>query len=420
MSLETDLQSVIASANALNTTVQGKIDNINNALDDKVADVTATMNSTVTSIKNQANSALGTIGNKATLLANTAEAASNYIYQPHIQNSLNYMADHDDVRLFINGFENSVPRNLFGTDGNVSVGISINERDENNQDILDDNGSVVRKNSTTGETVIELDRYNPETGYWAPFGGNYSVRGGLVFGNSSFSPKTVKCEVWYGDQDPNVDPPAVVNTDNNTTKPWFVSRWGSPWNHRGVIKVRWTGYGHRNNHLRLIHIFMVHHSSLARNFLGSHYALLRGRMDIQRNGNLVGSIVPSATGTAFNTTSDYRVKENVIPMTDGLEKVKGLRPTYFNFVQDPSRTVGGFLAHEAQEVVPESVTGVKDGIKEVEEEVVVGEDADGNPITEIQTKTEPDLQSIDQAKLVPVLAAAIQELAAKVEALENA
>jgi len=110
-----------------------------------------------------------------------------------------------------------------------------------------------------------------------------------------------------------------------------------------------------------------------------------------------GSITVSSTSTAYNTSSDYRLKENVIPMTGSLERVDQLNPTRFNFIGD-DKTVDGFLAHEAAEVVPEAVTGTKD---EVDEE--------GNPI----------YQGIDQAKLVPLLVGAIQELKAEVEALKQ-
>ena len=110
-----------------------------------------------------------------------------------------------------------------------------------------------------------------------------------------------------------------------------------------------------------------------------------------------GSITVSSTSTAYNTSSDYRLKENVVPMTGSLERVDQLNPTRFNFIGD-DKTVDGFLAHEAAEVVPEAVTGVKDGV-----------DAEGNP----------EYQGIDQAKLVPLLVGAIQELKAEVEALKQ-
>jgi hypothetical protein len=111
----------------------------------------------------------------------------------------------------------------------------------------------------------------------------------------------------------------------------------------------------------------------------------------------VGSISLTNSATAFNTSSDYRLKENVIDMTGAVDRVKQLKPKRFNFTVDPGITVDGFLAHEAQAIVPESVTGTKDEV-----------DNNGNAV----------YQGIDQAKLVPLLVGAIKELTARIEALE--
>ena len=120
---------------------------------------------------------------------------------------------------------------------------------------------------------------------------------------------------------------------------------------------------------------------------------------------LVGSISTTTSTTSFNTSSDYRLKENVVKMTGALDKISQLKPSRFNFIVDADRTVDGFLAHEVQEIMPEAITGEKDAI-----------DKDGNP----------DYQQIDQSKLVPLLVAAIQELKAdndslkaRIETLEN-
>jgi hypothetical protein len=111
----------------------------------------------------------------------------------------------------------------------------------------------------------------------------------------------------------------------------------------------------------------------------------------------VGQISTSGFATSYLTSSDYRLKENVTQVTDGIARFKQLKPSRFNFIADPGHTVDGFLAHEAQAVVPECVTGEKDAV-----------DDDGNPV----------YQGIDQAKLVPLLTAALQEAIAKIETLE--
>lgn len=118
-----------------------------------------------------------------------------------------------------------------------------------------------------------------------------------------------------------------------------------------------------------------------------------------RNSNgLVGNITTSGSSTAFNTSSDYRLKENIIDIADGITRIKQLAPKRFNFIADDSKTVDGFLAHEAQAVVPEAVTGTHDEV-----------DDDNNPV----------YQGIDQSKLVPLLTAALQEAIGKIEALET-
>jgi hypothetical protein len=116
------------------------------------------------------------------------------------------------------------------------------------------------------------------------------------------------------------------------------------------------------------------------------------------NGNgVVGSISTTGTATSFTTSSDYRLKENIVAVADGIPRLLQLKPSRFNFITDPGKTVDGFLAHEAQAVVPECVTGEKDAV-----------DDDGNPV----------FQGIDQSKLVPLLTAALQEAIARIETLE--
>jgi hypothetical protein len=140
------------------------------------------------------------------------------------------------------------------------------------------------------------------------------------------------------------------------------------------------------------------------------------------NGNnAVGTIVSTQTSTAYNTSSDYRLKTDVQPMTGATDRVKLLKPCNFEWISDGTR-VDGFLAHEAQEVVPEAVHGTKDAMMDEEYEVTPAVvDAEGNETTAavMGTRSVPDLQGIDQSKLVPLLTATIQELIARIEALEN-
>ncbi len=148
----------------------------------------------------------------------------------------------------------------------------------------------------------------------------------------------------------------------------------------------------------------------------------RHRITFTNGNGLVGNISTAGSATAYNTTSDYRLKENVVAMSGATERLKQLNPSRFNFISDADTTVDGFLAHEVQAVVPEAITGTKDAMRDEEYEVTPAVlDDDGNVTTEavMGTRSVPDYQGIDQSKLVPLLVATIQELEARLTALEN-
>ena len=146
-------------------------------------------------------------------------------------------------------------------------------------------------------------------------------------------------------------------------------------------------------------------------------------IEFKRNNAVVGNINVTPTTTNYVTSSDYRLKENVVDLDDAITRVKQLAPKRFNFTVEPDVTVDGFLAHEAQTVVPEAVTGTHNEVQvwdandqdngDLPDGVSVGDnklDEDGNTI--------PVYQGIDQAKLVPLLTAALQEAITKIETLE--
>lgn len=112
------------------------------------------------------------------------------------------------------------------------------------------------------------------------------------------------------------------------------------------------------------------------------------------NSGVIGSITQNGTtAVAYNTSSDYRLKEDIQPMTSALAKVAALKPCTYKWKADGSDGEG-FIAHELQAVVPQCVTGEKDAV-----------DAEGNPV----------YQGIDTSFLVATLTAAIQELKAIVD-----
>lgn len=121
-----------------------------------------------------------------------------------------------------------------------------------------------------------------------------------------------------------------------------------------------------------------------------------GHLLFENDNGAVGTIFTSGTTTAYNTSSDYRLKENVQPMTGALEKVAALNPVTYNWKVDGSAGQG-FIAHELQSVVPDAVTGEKDAV-----------DKDGKP----------QYQGVDTSFLAGILTKAIQELSAKVDTLQ--
>jgi len=126
-------------------------------------------------------------------------------------------------------------------------------------------------------------------------------------------------------------------------------------------------------------------------------------------GSAAGSITYSTTTVTYGSASDYRLKENIDYDWDATSRLKQLKPARFNWIADDTNTlVDGFLAHEVQSVVPEAVRGTKD-------QVYTAEEAANAPNT-----SEGDIkgQELDTGKLVPLLVKTIQELEARITALE--
>ncbi len=143
---------------------------------------------------------------------------------------------------------------------------------------------------------------------------------------------------------------------------------------------------------------------IAHNTSGAEYSYF----NFQYNGSTIGTIKQNSAGNAisFNTSSDYRLKENVVSISDGITRLKTLKPSRFNFKNDTDTTVDGFLAHEVT-AVPEAITGTKDEVA-TEDNIETG-----------VKKGDPIYHGIDQSKLVPLLTAALQEAIAKIEVLET-
>lgn len=182
------------------------------------------------------------------------------------------------------------------------------------------------------------------------------------------------------------------------------------------------------------------------------------------SSSTIGTITCSNTATAYNTSSDYRLKTSLEYDWDATTRLKQLKPARFKWVADgdDAVSVDGFLAHEVQEIVPEAISGTKDAMRDEQYEVspATGDiytpaaeatfGDDGNEVSEatdevihntnaekpeelaegqqwrettaakMGTRSVPDLQGIDQSKLVPLLCKTILELEARITALEAA
>ena len=146
---------------------------------------------------------------------------------------------------------------------------------------------------------------------------------------------------------------------------------------------------------------------------------------VHQQSSVVGSINITSSATQYATSSDYRLKENVDYTWDATTRLKQLKPARFNFIADDTNTlVDGFIAHEVSSIVPEAVTGAKDAMAvetrytadDVETQGDTPSKNVGDPKTYSSSKI--DSQGIDQSKLVPLLVKTIQELEARITALE--
>jgi len=143
------------------------------------------------------------------------------------------------------------------------------------------------------------------------------------------------------------------------------------------------------------------------------------KMRFDNPNGRVGSIATSGSSTSYNTSSDYRLKENVDYTWDATTRLKQLKPARFNFIADDTNTlVDGFIAHEVSSVVPEAITGEKDAM----EAAVLYKEGDdipeGKSVGDVRLAEQIAAQAIDQSKLVPLLVKTIQELEARITALE--
>lgn len=218
-------------------------------------------------------------------------------------------------------------------------------------------------------------------------------------------------------------------SQNGGSNPWDVV-----WN--GVTVKRMNTTGDNTNTENIIEPAPINHQHNFFNYtdgninsnglaidVGPAAANNRRFMTFFRSGTVGSITLASTTSVAYNTTSDYRLKTNITPLTGAVLRISQIPVYTFNWIAEPdSPKVDGFLAHEVQDLVPEAITGTKDGV--TTERKIVGKNPNGTLIEELTEV--PVYQGIDQSKLVPLLTAAVKELSqkldvalARIETLEN-
>ena len=231
---------------------------------------------------------------------------------------------------------------IFGNNHNGKSAISVENTDTNSS-------ARIRYEFKNGSNTSYIEKYN--SGGWYFYNGSPTSANPNVgfYGSSSW----ISLRLRPGD------------TSNDVAE--FYQKWGTS---NGILMNIGSAQSGTAKAIR---------------FLTSHYGGERGYIGV------------TLSGTSYNTSSDYRMKQDVVDLTGAIDRVKSFKPKRFKWKDDPTFTVDGFLAHEAKTVVPESVDGEKDAV-----------DSNGDPVYQV----------IDQSKLVPVLTAALKEAIAKIEILE--
>ena len=282
---------------------------------------------------------------------------------------------------------NDVTHALFVDAGNNRIGINCDSPLNTDLQVGTNSGQIAMGENASGNGACRLKFQGSDTQKAWQISTNDNVGGALEFTQSTAAGGTTYSST-----------PAVVissagNVGINQVGPSFpLTINGTASNHAGAVTIATNGYS----------AFLFYNSS------GGH----------------VGNIAINASSTSYYTSSDYRLKTDVTYDWDATSRLKQLKPARFKWISegDDAVYVDGFLAHEAATAVPESVSGTKDGMKDEEYEVSPEErDADGTITKEavMGTRSVPDYQGIDQAKLVPLLVKTIQELEARITALES-
>jgi hypothetical protein len=313
--------------------------------------------------------------------------------------------------LFISGGNDVVG---IGAEGDLGVGLHVKSADAGGGSI-DGNGN---------EIVVENDDHT---------------------GITMLVPNDKKGNIYFAD--PDASAPGVLRYDHNNNSMQFHV------NASERMRIDSTGRVQINNtdqnaHLQVYNTGNASYTAFFRGNTTETVLLIRSNQSsgnnravdfIDSDGTLCGSINVNAGGNSvsYETSSDYRLKENVTDLTGAITRVKNLKPKRFNFTAKPDTTLDGFLAHEVQSVVSEAASGTKDATEtkknvvvnnkgNVEHEGITEEDWKQGKIDEkfandTQWFAEKEFikpQGVDSSKLVPLLTAALQEAITEIESLK--
>ena len=339
-------------------------------------------------IKDSGSVGIGTTSPSATLHVDTSNSgvalnseADDFFVESnsHTGMTIGSGSSHRSSIYFANSSDNDIGRiTVSHSDGTMRFHNNASERVR-----IDANGNFgIGTTSPGSELHVVADNVSES---WSPYDGtvltieNNDTDGCIL---QTVGRNTATNEIWFGDDDSRNIGRIRYEHSNDGLEFWT----------NGSEKLRIDSNGRQT----------FNGSSTTSghgNFVGEVGSSFRAlAFEHTNGGGIFGHVTTNGGGSvSYNTTSDYRLKENVSYDFDATSRLKQLKPARFNFIADADTTIDGFLAHEVSSVVPEAITGTKDAV-----------DEDGNP----------DYQAIDQSKLVPLLVKTIQELEARITTLE--
>ena len=310
----------------------------------------------------------------------------------------------------------SVPSSGFLNILNTSnAGLTLGTNNTERMRIASDGNVFI--GATSGSNKLEVDGGSAQTRLRVSTTGTDLREAGIILANSSKSSNNDGIVISHGGAVTTFDDLGgneLMRLGQSSNRPRLALGTSSP---DGLLTIR----GDENPLIRVNHtqnadeimMIMQHAGAIASGFT----TMIQFR---DHDGDERGTIKTNGSSTQFNTSSDYRLKENVTYDFDATSRLKQLKPARFNFIGIADNTVDGFLAHEVSSIVPEAISGEKDAMTKEVLYVDGDEIPDGKKVGDIKEAKKIAPQGIDQSKLVPLLTKTILELEARITVLESA